>query len=593
MVFKVVCAFVAAYAAPTMRRLLLCSTVSLVLPACGGDSVAESASGPADTGAAATEGAGSDDEGDPTGEGGASTGGTAGGSDDASADETAGAEDLPPPPARGIQITEVTVDQGVRVPVARGGELVGPNERNQPILQGRPAVFRAFYEVDPGYATRAIYGVLYVEQLGGEVITSYESFVQTSEEPCDEQWIYDCRYGSSTGSFVWRVPAEDMLPGVRYRVELFETAPGHEDDVSDKIPLYPTDGGLAIVGVEESYMKMRVVLVPFDHALSADCADPPDLSEEVGTDYDGNPRTVADFFAERLLAQNPVDEVDIMVHDVVPYYGSLTGSQLLYELQQMRFEENAPPEYYYYGVARPCDGGPDFSGVAQLGGPSQDEAGSRVGWGVYHQSVSTTAETFVHEIGHEQGRRHIACNGEEGGPDNSYPDHPEGDTESWGIDVMAQPVSIQPPSSHDYMTYCGTTWVSEWGWAKVAPWIQTISSWELEGVGAPDATKQTLLFGRVAADGTTDWFLADGWFDPTRASEGHTVQAWAGDELVAESAAVWTEYERSEDFHVVVPVPEGEWGRIGRLTLVTPDRTVEIERSSVALVGTAAARLGG
>jgi hypothetical protein len=572
-----------------MDRTFLLSMVVLVVSGCGGDEVA------AEAGDATTDaGSEGDDAGADAPAPGTDGGDTAVGEGtavaDTGADETGEPEDLPPPPATGIEITEVTVDQGIRVPVARGGELVGPTERNQPLLKNRPAVVRAFYEVDQGYETRAIYALLHLEQLGGEVITTYESFVQTSEEPCEEPWIYDCRYGSASGSFVWRVPAEDLQPGVRYRIELFETAPGHEEDVSDKVPLFPTDGGLAIMGVEDSYMKMRVVLVPFDHAIEADCPEPPDLSEEIGTDYEGNPRTVADFFGERLLAHNPVDEVEILVHDVVPFYGSLQGSQLLGELQEMRFEENAPPEYFYYGVARPCDGGPDFSGVAQLGGPSPGEAGNRVGWGVWHGSVSTTANTFVHEIGHEQGRPHIACNGEEGGPDPSYPDHPEGDTESWGIDVMAMPVSIHPPSAHDYMTYCGSTWVSEWAWSKVLPWIQTMSSWELGVPPAGGAAPQTLLFGRLAADGSASWFLADGWFDAAQASADRSVRLSREGEVVLDAPAIWSKYERTEDLQVIVGISDAAWRAADELVVEGPAGAIAIDKASVAVVGTARSR---
>jgi hypothetical protein len=344
------------------------------------------------------------------------------------------------------------------------------------------------------------------------------------------------------------------------------------------------------VGVEESYMKMRVVIVPFHHALGPDCSEAPDLNEEFGTDYEGNPRTVADYFGERLLAHNPVDEVEMIVHDVVEFGGSLTGSQLLFTLQQMRASEGAPPEYYYYGVARPCDGGPDFSGVAQLGGPFKGESSSRVGWGVYHQSASSTANTFVHEIGHEQGRSHIRCSGDEAGADTSYPDHPQGDTESWGIDVMAQPVSIQPPSSHDYMTYCGQTWVSEWGYSKVLPWIAEISSWERSAAPAPEGP-QTLLHGRVAADGTSQWFIGPGWFDEANADPDHRVRMYAGPGLVHDRAAIVREYERSEDLEVIVPIPEGEWPDIDDLELVLPLRHVEIDRDAIEVVGVAVDRL--
>lgn len=555
------------------RRLTLCTGLVVTLAACGPNGgAADEAGAEGESGGVATDGAAT---------GMATDGmGTAGGSADETGDTST--EPLPPPPSTGLEIVEVTVDQGIRIPVARDSALVGPTERNSAVLQNRPAVVRAFYETDPGYVTRSIYAVLTIEHPDGTTVP-YESFVNTSAEDCSAfPYIYECRYSSPSGSFIWRIEPEDMVPGVVYSIEMFETSPGHEDDVSDKSSIFPADGGAMQIGIENSYMKMRVVVVPFDHDIDPECAEAPDLLAEFGTDYHGNPRTVADYFAERLLAQNPADEVEIIVHDVVPYFGNAQqGFGILDTLQQMRFQEGAPPEYYYYGVIRPCGGGPEFSGIAQLGGPSQGQAAQRVGWGVYHGSVSTTAETFVHEIGHEQGRFHIACSGEEGGPDPSYPDHPEGDTEGFGIDVISNPVSINPPSSHDYMTYCGTTWVSEWAWHLVSPWIAEISSWEQQASRAPT---RPLLVGTVRADGTSSFYLTEGWFDEDSAREGHTVRFFEDGALLSETAAQWVHWERSEDYNVIVPLPVEDATRIDTLSWHTPQAEGDIDRASLRWV---------
>lgn len=553
--------------------------MGLVL-ACGSDEPAVSGSGDGDddTGSTGSADTGSPATSDVATDTGMATSDSA--DDTAGEDETTG-EPLPPPPATGIEIVEVTSDQGIRVPIARDSALVEPAERNAAILQGRQIVLRAFYETDPGYAARDIYAVLFLQHTDGSS-TTYESFTNTSEPECPEgEYLYECRYGSPTGSFVFRLEPQDVRPGVTYRISMFETSPGHENDVSDKNPIFPASGSLPI-GVEDSYMKMRVVVVPFDHDVGGDCPEPPDLYEEFGTDYHGNVRTVADYMGERLFAHNPIDEVEIIVHDIVPYYGNATnGDGLLNTLQQMRFNEGAPPEYYYYGVIRPCGGGPDFSGIAQLGGPSMGEAAQRVGWGVYHGNVSTTAETFVHEIGHEQGRRHIRCSGDEAGVNTSYPDHPEGDTESWGVDVLSNPITIKPPSSHDYMTYCGSTWVSEWGWHRVSPWIETISSWELSGEVPPT---RPLLVGTVYEDGSSSFYLAQGWFEPELARHDHTVRFFEGDELLAEQPAQWVKWERTEHFNVIVPLP-AEPSRIDALSWHVPGRSGTIDRESLAVVG--------
>src|SRR5690606_3443067 len=133
-----------------------------------------------------------------------------------------------PPPATGLEIVDVTVDQGIRIPVARGGVLVGPEERNGAVLQGRETALRAFYATDPGFAPRTIYGVLTLEHDDGTT-AQYEAFVSASEPECEGfATLYECRYGTGQGSLLWRIDGEDVRPGTEYRIELYETAPGHE-----------------------------------------------------------------------------------------------------------------------------------------------------------------------------------------------------------------------------------------------------------------------------------------------------------------------------------------------------------------------------
>ena len=572
------------YTRPTMKRSILGSCLSATL-ACnpGGGTATSEGDDATTTGSTSSEGTTAPSPGtaeettlDP-------------GSSTAAVDSTAGPDDTgepgPPPPATNIQIVDVTIDQGIRIPIARASAYVDPAERNATVLQGRTAAVRGFYSTTPGFATRPIYGLLWLDHADG-TSERYEAFVQASEPQCDgSASIYECRYGEPDGALLWRVEGEDIRPDTRYRMELYEASPGHEDDVSETSPLFPSDGSSMEIGVADSYMKMRVVVVPFYHDVGEACLPAPDLSEEYGTDVHGDPRTVAELFRERLYAYNPVDEVEIIVHDVVSFSGNAAqGQGLLDRLQQLRFQEDAPPEQYYYGVIRPCQGAPDFSGIAQLGGPSPGQAAQRVGWGVYHANPGTTADTFVHEIGHEQGRFHIACNGMEGGPDVTYPDHPEGDTESWGIDVMLDPVTIKPPSTHEYMSYCGSNWVSQWGWDLVSPWIEAISAWELSG---PPGGTRPILVGTVEADGRSRFYVTRGWFDETLARPGHAVRFFAGGALLAEQPAQWAQWERSDAANVIVPLP-ADLAAIDALEWHAPDRRGTIDRASLRELGSLA-----
>ncbi len=483
-----------------------------------------------------------------------------------------------PPPATGIEIVDVTADQGVRVPVAIGGELVGGTERNLPLLQGRNTAIRAFYELDPGFVPRLIFARLTLD-LGDGSEKVYEAFAEAGEiETCKGQPQWDCRYGSFIGSFNFFVDGEDIRPQTRYRINLYETAPGHEDTPSDKTPVFPADGSSMILGVEQSYMKMRVVLVPIDHDLGPNCPEPPDLLEPWNPEE--SDATKADFLGNHLAAHNPVDEVTVQVHDPVSYTGSAEeAGGILTMLQQLRVQDGADPGMYYYGVVRPCDSGPDFSGVALLGGPSKFEASQRVGWGVWHGSFTQTADTFVHEIGHEQGRRHVACSGQEGSPNPSYPDHPEGDTESYGMDVYGPQPRISKPSDHDYMTYCTSTWVSEWGYRLVLPRLETISSWELED-GDPWDGAMEVLHVRIRPDGSAEAFIEPSFWDPSALSARTSVSIEGVDGMRTVEGIVLPVPE-SADVQVLVPVGDEDLSGATTIRFTLGDRTAALAPAEI------------
>ncbi len=532
-------------------------------------------------------GTGGGTEGGSSGDATAAASTTDGGSTTGEATGTTDANPDLPPPATGIQITDVTADQGVRVPVALDGALVGGGERNLPLFQGRRTMIRAFYELDPDFVPRTIYARLVLEQQDGSSQV-YEAFADAGEvAACQGQPAWDCRYGSFGGSFNFLVEGEDIRYGTYYRIELFETKPGYEDVVSDKVPVFPTDGGTMILGVEDSYMKMRVVLVPIYHDRGPECPEAPDLLAPWNGE-EGAPSR-AEFLRDRLWSHNPADEVTVEVRDVVSFGGSAQESGgILSLLQQLRAQDGADPGEYYYGLIRPCDGGPDFAGVALLGGPSKFDASQRVGWGVWYSSLSSTADTFVHEIGHEQGRRHIACSGTEGGPDPSYPDHPEGDTESYGMDLYGPQVRISKPSDHDYMTYCTSTWVSEWGYRLVIPWIEEISSWELED-GDPWDGAVPVLHARIAPDGAREVWIERGfWEPPALAAAGRVVLA--RNEGVPEVVeGVVLPIPESSDVQLLAPVAPARLAASQGIELQAAGRAAYVPASKVRILPVALA----
>ncbi len=491
-----------------------------------------------------------------------------------------------PPPARGISILDVTIDQGVRIPIARDGALLDGTARTDAVLRNRPGVVRAFYDVDQGYARRPIMARLFVVQVDGRE-TILEAFANTRPISCDEgEAFYECGYGLDNTSFKWRVEGEDIQVGTRYRMEMVETSPGHENDVSSRSPIFPEDGSTMLIGVEDSYMKMHAVIVPLYHDIGTECAPAPDLSQIVGKDRHGNDQNVAEYFAERLAAQNPVDEVTLTVHEPLAFRGSMRGSAPLGFLQNLRLSENAPPEAFYYGLGEPCDGGPDFAGVAQLGAPTMASASQRVGWGVWGENFGTpqsVAETFVHELGHEQGRQHIACSGTEAGVDMRYP-YPGGVIGSWGTDAYGRLMNtFSPAASHDYMTYCGQTWVSDWGWRLVFPWIRTMSEWDFMSAAQKQSGHVPLLVGNVYADGTHNFYVTRGAVPESgRGRQRMFTMLRAGQEIAVPGAVFFPWDHFPGDYHVIAPLP-ADWDRVGEVRVRDGARVHSVARQNIVV----------
>ncbi|HLT39976.1 MAG TPA: hypothetical protein VK034_27035, partial [Enhygromyxa sp.] len=119
---------------------------------------------------------------------------------------------------------------------------------------------------------------------------------------------------------------------------------------------------------------------------------------------------------------------------------------------------------------------------------------------------------IVHEIGHNQGLSHVYCPQaatEAAGPDPNYP-HEGGKIGVYGFGIRNFRL-YTPTAAHDYMTYCGNAWVSDWTWNKTYQRIKTLTSWDYEGA-APGGTtaRQPLLVGTLFPDGSEDWWVLMG-----------------------------------------------------------------------------------
>lgn len=510
---------------------------------------------------------GANETGEDTTGGGTTSDGTIGGS--GQVDSTGGEDMLLP--ARNITIDLVEANQGVAVDLARNGTWLGPAERQAPILQNRIALVRALYVLGGGWEPREIEAHLELRFPDGTTETKIDS-----KQIADEAFI-----GDLDRAFFWGVEAEKMVPGLEFRVELFEV-----DDAMagtpepDPPPSVPQSDGFEVFGIESSYQVMKVVVVPFNYD-NGGCTTEPDTSPET-----------MQAFQDHIYMQNPLDRLDYELHEPLTFTGEATAfNQLNQILVDLRFDEGALPETYYYGLIDVCMGGLGGAGGQANGIPpdpvNPDVANARVSSGLWID-LDFSKETIVHEIGHSQGRAHVFCNGEEGGPDPSYP-HKGGVVNEWGFGVVDF-VLRHPTVNKDYMTYCHPTWVGNWGWNKVYPTIRGLSEWDADfpGNGKPyeeDPYSGSMLIGWVDADGNHLWSTVPGGLAGAPLADGESIELTLEDGTTQSvGARVEPLPDSPGSYKIEAPIPDElalTFEQVRTLTRVTQGQRVPIPRADI------------
>lgn len=445
------------------------------------------------------------------------------GGGEGSSSESTGAPFEPFPARGGVQIVRVEANPGVAIKLEENGAWVGGADRNGFIPKGRDTLFRVFLDVPDDWTPRRLEVRLALS--GGGV-----------DEELVDQFLIEAdtfENGLDTGPY-FGVPAEFIVPNLKYRVSLWEAEPGQEALPEPATPPVTPADGPAFVGVEASFAELRVVLVPVDYSF-----------DECQKVVDGE--VEAKRFGDALFQQNAVESLDLQVHapyevryDLTEYNGL---SQLVSEMSQLRAQEDADPNVYYYGLFDNCNrcigaGGGGMVGCVvglafAITGPNMSDAYGRAAAG---QLSGSADDTFVHEIGHTQGRRHIECvgGGDAAGTDPSYP-YEGGVIDKWGFGI--RDYRLRHPRTHaDYMSYCGQTWASDWQWNATYKRIVELSSWSMAGAPAPSGPGQ--LVGTIEADGTEMWWTVPGEFSAARASATHALHFEFADGAATQAAEV-------------------------------------------------------
>lgn len=414
------------------------------------------------------------------------TGGGTDGADDGEVDDRV--------PAHGIRIADVYANQAVRVLIGNGADDVPLH--TAPLVKGKTTLLRGMLEVEEGWVPREVEAeVRLVYADDSEESASFSLMVEGDSED-----------GDPGSSIFAPIPGELIQPGMKFQLRLFD-----KDDSMEGEPLFGAVESPAqpeLLGIQPEDLGIDVLLVPIFHDLGNACPEAPQPSE-----------LDMDLMAQSLLAHNPADHIDISVGPTITYTASVANgfSGMLNYMAQVREEMGAPAGQYWYGVIRTCGESPSVTGVGAIDGQAIavndfnfiDDPSLRIAAGLWRTDIlgdgtveveKSVRDTFVHEIGHTQGRAHSPCDAP--GADNNYP-YPDANIGVWGFDTLNN-LYYSPTARKDYMSYCNPVWVSDYVYLEVYPFIFTISEWDA-GDLPPEEAPELLLYGAIDSNGDISW----------------------------------------------------------------------------------------
>ncbi len=480
-----------------MRRLAGACLTALLATACGDDVSSSDAEGGTQAGTTST----SSSAGDPSASETSSDAST--GADGSSGDVADSSTTAAPPEAlefaRYIRLDRLSANQATQVGLVDDGIEIPAEDYNTRIISGRRTLIRGFWSLHAEFEPREIVGRLTIDYPDGTQLE--QDRVQFVEGESSD--------GAGASSFQWLLEPEQVVPGMRYRARLLEPDPQSDaamGEVSSPPPIAPLagPGTLALYDVP---LELKVLLVPVRHEFEG-CTSTPDITEQDVEDM-----------RHELEQNNPVQRAEFSVREPMVYtetIGDAGGfSPLLAALAQARAEDDPEPNLYYYGLVDPCDGYPPGllgQAIAIAGPPTMNNGQDRISTGRWNGSGAAAAETFVHEVGHTQGRRHVRCSGGEAGIDASYP-HDGGRIGVWGFGIYDFELR-SPSGGRDYMTYCSNEWVSDYGWEQTLDVIEVLTSFDAQD--APQRPDDVVLAGIEHEDGTATWWTQHSVVHPTQ-----------------------------------------------------------------------------
>ncbi|HET9933855.1 MAG TPA: M66 family metalloprotease [Polyangiaceae bacterium] len=436
--------------------------------------------------------------------------------------------------AANVTLSQIAVYQTVKIPIMQSGTEVAVASRKTDVVAGKDAMFRLFVTPDTGFTAHAMSGRIVVDN--GGTIDTYYSKVNISGASAE---------GSLTNTFQVTVPKDKITRTTQYYAEIAECGTMTGTGQSAR---FPASGSTAVGARETGTLKIKVIPLSANSMVADTSA------------------TALNVYKAAFMAMYPITSIDITVGDTLTVSDPKDWTSMLDAVRSKRQMDQPPADVYYYGFLKPTNTLQQYCGngcTAGIGyvvpsGSSGQVASQRAALGLAYADT-TSAQTMVHEVGHNHGRNHAPCvqGGTINGVDANYP-YSNGATGVYGWDNRNS--TLLDPNRTDIMGYCNNKWISDYTYDGILTRVATVN-------GAP----MSVL---VPAELIHPWrvLLVDSrgsrWGAPIDQAVAPAGQAELADVLdatgnhITTTTVYRTEIADLDAFSFEVPPPEAGWAAI-------------------------------
>lgn len=387
-------------------------------------------------------------------------------------------EDQGPGPVSGLDLTGISINQGVEIRLLDGTDWI--DSRNADVVAGRPAILRIYVTPQEVWEPRAVLATLDFDD--GRTFSVQET---VGNDASSDSTL------SSTINI--ELDGDDLLPGVGFSIRLDEVEYDTDDDgaivpyegTQDAVRWPREEGEFEdLLARTSGVLDLRVVPVRYNADGSGRLPDTSDAAVEI--------------IRERMMAMYPATEVRVTVDAPMDWsrwvQPNFSGwSDLLQEIYSVRAQRNMPGSSYTYGLFAPADDRWTYCGGGCVAGLSinveqASYSDGRVSIGLGFGDVET-AETMAHEVGHAHGRSHAPCTFGGGPINNPDPGYPYGNARLGVVGYDIIDGGLKAPEAYaDMMAYCDPIWVSDYTWDALHVRIRAVGP-EALLVGQPEVTE--------------------------------------------------------------------------------------------------------